>query len=222
MNDNDINAQLVLKKPHECILMSNYAKISELLPFNLIQTYLSRYFIHPFMYESSKSPEENDYITKLMINLGVKQFDVDDLVCLLKNVFNLNKIDNPTTITKWLTICEEFYLKLNSTNASRFLNELKKIKFIPCSNDVDMGLFSLDTLNHESIYFPIFDYDRYNVNKVILSLIQNELNLIDLTCLAIDYNSSLVKFLANLGMCRILNLLYNAISPIVFNQRHWF
>jgi hypothetical protein len=204
LSDNNTDA-IRLRKPYECMVIENYESLADLMPLDSIQKILSRYFIHPYLYNTTKSIEEKCLTIKQLVNLGVKKFDFDDLLCLLNANFNLcQTIDSSQlhSLTRWLRTCEEFSFKLNPTELNKFYAGLKKIKIIPLANSDNGSGKELCTLDSTHVvYFPIFDYDKHNLNRNILKLIENELNLIDLEFLNIDYNSSLIKFTASLGEC---------------------
>ncbi len=198
------NGEIEFKRPYQCTIIENYEGLFDLMPLYSIQKVLSRYFIHPYLFNSTNTNEDKQLAIKQLVSLGVKKFDLDDLLSLLNANFNLSQdIDSAQmeNITKWLQLCEEFSSKLSSNELSKFLHDLKRIKFIPLvSSHERKELFAFESV--QTVYFPIFDYDKYNLNRDILKLIENELCLIDLNSLAIDYNSSLIKFIAHMGECR--------------------
>ena len=92
------------------IVIDDSAAIQEVLTSDLLQTYLGRYYLHPALL----SPDEV-HLKSLLIQLGVHQLDLSDIVDILKSALlstTAANFDSATT-AKWLVV---LYHCFNSAN----------------------------------------------------------------------------------------------------------
>lgn len=92
------------------VFIDDSAAIQEVLTSDLLQTYLGRYYLHPALL----SPDEA-HLKSLLIQLGVHQLDLSDIVDILKSALlstTAANFDSATT-AKWLVV---LYHCFNSSN----------------------------------------------------------------------------------------------------------
>lgn len=182
-----------LKKPIECVILST-DDTDGLLTTTLIKEYLQKYYVNPSLFENNKN------LIKLLLNMGVRQLSVLDVISIMEVLYsqsnsyqNYHKIED-SNITKWILLLKRMMLKsfhLNDEDNVKFL--IKQLYIILLSNNKN-NLTCLGA--HKNIYFQI---QSKNSNE----LFNDDLNFIDINAYPIENSkqqAELIEFFEYLNI----------------------